>query len=308
MENKWLKGEGFINRYRFTGNLVTRSLLHVGTGEAVKDKKYFSDEELIKFKKNKQDIPEVSTVMRDFNGKPMIPGSTLRGVIRHWLLSILTPFGTEWAADHNYENEAFTGIEQSAQIALVKEQFSWLELLFGTPFHEGKIEFWDAVCLTDSIDPVDKLLGWDANALTYVDTSVAIDPVKGTAVENLLYKSEVVPPGVEFEFNLVGQNLSNLEIGFILLALQGFNSEILPIEVGARGGRGYGRLKFIPGPIYGLKADQVRNWASTLVQKFGDGGGEAGYFSLPNLSVEEQGALLEAAKTAFRAMKEKSDV
>ena len=308
MENKWLKGEGFINRYRFTGKLVTRSPLHVGTGEAVRDERYFSNEELKKFKENKQDIPEVSTVMRDFRGKPMIPGSTLRGVTRHWLLSVLQGFGKEWAADHDYEKDEYTEAEQSAQIALVKEQFSWLELLFGTPFHEGKIEFWDAICLTDSIQSVDKLLGWNAKTLTYVDTSVAIDPVKGTAAENLLYKAEVVPPGVKFEFNLVGQNLSDLEIGFILLALQGFNSEIYPIEVGARGGRGYGRLQFTPGPIYGLKAEQVQNWASALVESFGKGSSEAGYFALPELSDDEQKTLLQAAKDAFREMKEVADV
>lgn len=300
--DKLLKGEGFLNRYRFTGTLRTLSPLHIGTGEAVSDEKYYSAEELKVFLKKKQDIPKVSLVIKGFNKKPLIPGSTLRGVTRHWLLSVLYGFGAEWARSHEYEEKSLTELDQAAQINHIKGQFSWLELLFGTPFHEGKIEFWDAGCKTGSLEAPDELLGWDARTLTYVDTSVAIDPQTGTAVENLLYKAEIVPPGLEFEFNLVGQNLVDFELGLILLALQGFNSEIYPIEVGARGGRGYGRVQFIPGPIYGLKADQMSSWVTGLVQGFGDvdGASEAGYFALPELSAEEQLNLLQRAKSTLR--------
>ncbi|MEW6717616.1 MAG: RAMP superfamily CRISPR-associated protein [Chloroflexota bacterium] len=305
---KLLKGEGFLNRYRFTGTLCTLSPLHIGTGEAVSDKKYYSADELKEFDEKKQEIPKVSTVIRGFNKKPLIPGSTLRGVTRHWLLSVLSGFGEDWAASHDYEDKEYTEADQDAQIAQVKEEFSWLELLFGTPLHEGKIEFWDAVCTTNSIKTSDKLLGWDPETLTYVDTSVAIDPRTGTAVENLLYKAEVVPPGVEFEFNLVGQNLSDFEIGLVLMALQGFNSEIYPIEVGARSGRGYGRVQFTPGLIYGLDADQLSAWASGLLQSFGDGANEAGYFALPQLSPKEQQSLLQRAKSTLRAELEHNDV
>lgn len=285
---KWLKGEGFRNRYRITGTLTTLSPLHVGTGSQELGEKAFE-----------------SKVMKDFDGRPIIPGSALRGVMRHWLLSILAGVDGAWAKDRNYEDKTLVDLDQKAQLAKVKDEFSWLELLFGTPFHAGKIELWDASCITEEMAPKESLLGWDRKALTYVDTSVAIDPTTGTALEHLLYTSEVVAPGVKFSFNLVGQNLSDEELGLILLALQGFNSSIYPIQVGARTGRGYGRVQFTPGPIHRLDTGNVIGWIVATAKGFSDydrgktqGEPEVGYFRLPVLGEAEQTALIERVQRA----------
>lgn len=294
MEKK-LKGEGFQNRYRFTGILKTLSPLHIGTGES--NDEFYSANEREKILKKMDKLPEVSTVIKGFNKKPLIPGSSLRGVMRHWLLDVLSGFGDQWAKDRNYEDSALTELTQDQQIDAVKK-FSWLELLFGTPFHEGKVEIWDALCKTETLQAPDRLLGWNPESLTYIETSVAIDPTTGTALENLLYKAEIVPPGVEFEFNLVGQNLDDFEVGLVLLALQGFNSSIYPIQVGARGGRGYGSVQFIPGIIHGLKKDNLKDWVTSTVQNFSVGkiSKEAGYFALPALSEHDQNQLIQHAK------------
>lgn len=313
---KWLKGEDFVNRYRFTGTLVTYSPLHIGTGASIgrgrkKDNSSQAQSGGAYGGKEEQKTTEVSSIMRDFKGKPIIPGSTLRGVIRHWLSSILTGFAPELATYHEYTSDDFTQLSQEEQITLVKEQFSWLELLFGTPFHEGKVEFWDATCKTESLGTLksDDMLGWNAEKLTYQTTSVAINPKTGTAVENLLYTAEVVPPGVEFEFNVVGQNLSELEIGIILLALQGFNSDIYPIQIGARSGRGYGRMRFTLGKVYGITAEQMGEWIASLIQTFEteDAERKAGYYALPEIGAEEQKRLLREAKEAFLEARYKSE-
>jgi CRISPR/Cas system CSM-associated protein Csm3 (group 7 of RAMP superfamily) len=190
----------------------------------------------------------------------------------------------------------------------VKAEFSWLELLFGTPFHEGKVEIWDAGCNTTT-DPnfKDDVLGWNGNSLTYIDTSVAIDPETGTAMEHLLYQYEVVPPGVEFEFNLTGQNLSRIELGILLLALEGFNSGIYPIQVGGRGGRGFGHLKWEPTNIYRLEASGLKGWVTGMINNFGETTPEqktskkmdAGYFALPRLTSEEKDKLVKDVKNAL---------
>lgn len=287
--DKIFKGEGFLNRYRITGRLVTKSPLHIGTGEQVE--------------KGKPD-----TVVKDHRGKPYIPGSSIKGVMRHWLLSVLTGVGTEWADQRNYEAPALTELSQEQQLERVKNDFSWLELLFGTPFHEGKVEVWDASCSTKSLKAKDSLLQWNSESLTYVDTSVAIDPTTGTAVEHLLYSVEVVPPGVEFLFTLVAQNLSDIELGLILFALQGFNSEIFPIRIGARSGRGYGRMEFTPGDIYYLDKSKVKDWIKSTVDAFDEIGKEgegkkddaAGYFTLPKVSAERRNTLIQQIKTEFR--------
>lgn len=295
MEKK-LKGEGFQNRYRFTGTLKTYSPLHIGTGES--SDMFYSVTEREKILKKRDELPKVSTVIKGFNKKPLIPGSSLRGVMRHWLLDVLSGFGNEWASERDYEDSALTELNQNQQIVEVKK-FSWLELLFGSPFHEGKVEIWDSPCKTKDLQAPDSLLGWNPESLTYIETSVAIDPTTGTAIDSLLYKAEIVPPGVEFEFNLIGQNLDNIEIGLVLLALQGFNSNIYPIQVGARGGRGYGRMQFIPGPVYGLRSQDLIAWVTTTVKGFSqeEAPGKAGYFALPQLSEQDQQNLIQDAKT-----------
>ena len=306
MDNdKWLKGDAFQNRYRITGTLTTISPLHIGTGEATLGIPHTIDPTKPKAK-SAEPPPLVSRVAKDHEGRPIIPGSALKGVMRHWLLSVLTamdPKDHKWAVDRDFTAPDLTDLSQNEQIARVKNEFSWLELVFGTPFHEGKIEVWDAVCATPSLSAPDNLLNWNSQSLTYEDTSVAIDPETGTAEEHLLYKAEVVPPGILFDLNIVGQNLTNTELGLLLLTLQGFNSTIYPIRVGARGGRGFGRVQFIPGDIYVLRQGQIKEWIQATVTSYAPSGevkpdekNAAGYFALPQLSMEEQNKLIAQVK------------
>ena len=301
---KMLKGDDFANRYRITGKLKTLSPLHIGTGE--ESDAVFSKSERGEYMKTLGKVPTVSTVMKDHRGKPLIPGSTLRGVMRHWLLNVLQGISNQWADTRDYSNEALLDLSQQEQIAKARGEFSLLELLFGTPFNAGKIEVWDATCLTDDLDVSDHLLNWNSQSLTYVDTSVAINPATGTALEKLLYKTEIVPPGVVFELNIVGQNLSGEELGLVLLALQGFNSSIYPIRLGARSGRGYGRVRFMPGDVYCLDASKMRDWIKTCIHEFGDEQAAeeavaAGYFALPKLNETEQQQLIGTVKSKLIA-------
>jgi CRISPR/Cas system CSM-associated protein Csm3 (group 7 of RAMP superfamily) len=306
---KQLKGERFTNRYRITGKLTTLSPLHIGSGE--ESTLVYSQNERESLQERLGKVPAVSTVLKDVRGKPIIPGSSLRGVLRHWLLDVLTDFGPMWATERDYADPTLVDLTQAEQLSKVKTEFSWLELLFGTPFHEGKLEVWDAICLTESLPGPDPLLNWNKDSLTYVDTSVAIDPETGTALAHLLYKTEVVPPGVDFELNVVGQNLSTIEMGLILLALQGFNSAIYPIQIGARGGRGYGRVQFNPGPVYRLDQANVKQWLRAAIANaavIGDsiasanvfeGQDAAGYYGLPRMDTTEQMQLITHVKATM---------
>ena len=304
--DKLLKGEDFQSRYRFNGQLKTLSPLHVGTGEERDD--LFSEKECERLKERNGKVPLVSTVMKDAHGKPLIPGSSLRGVMRHWLFNVLAGMGEEWAKERKYTDPAWDDLTQEQQIQAVKTEFSWLEILFGTPFHEGKIEVWDAMCVTPSLGSPDNLLHWNSESLTYIDTSVAIDPATGTAIEHLLYKTEVVPPGVVFEFNLVGQNLSDIEVGLVLMALQAFNSDIYPIRVGARGGRGYGLMRFDPGPIYRLEKEGLKDWISGILHNLDGEEEAAGYYALPQLDKAAQKELIQHVKTTLSSSLEGNHV
>lgn len=303
--NKHLKGGKFQNRYRITGELVTKSPLHIGTGIARDD--LYSPNEAARLKKKLAKLPEVSTVIKDVNGKPVIPGSALKGVLRHWLFDILHGIGPDWADDNDYSGPEYNDMEQEELAEKVLESFSWLELLFGTPFHEGKVEVWDAECSTPNLVAPDGLLQWNKNSLTYIDTSVAINPATGTALEGLLYKAEVVPPGVTFQVTLTAQNLSDLELGILLFGLEGFNSEIYPITVGARSGRGYGRFSFKVTTVQYLNHEDLGAWVTSQLTSRAQGD-DAGYFSLPILNPDERSALIKAAKDMLAASIGDADV
>ena len=281
-----LKGDAFSNRYRITGTLTTLSPLHIGTGEE-RQMEFSSEDERNKFMEKVGKIPNISTIITDHCCKPLIPGSSLRGVLRNWLLTVMEGIGTQWAVDRNYAE--LLEEDQTEQVLQAQNDFSYLELLFGTPVNAGKVEVWDATCCTGDLEAMnDRLLGWDSRRLTYVDTSVAIDPARGTAKNKLLYKADVVPPGVTFKMNLVAQNLSDEELGLVLLALEGFNSQIYPIQVGARGGRGYGRMEFEMGAIYRLEQDGVEEWIRNTLHAESTDTKHAGFFGLPKLTEAEQ--------------------
>ena len=74
----------------------------------------------------------------------------------------------------------------------------------------------------------------------------------------------------------------------MLLALEGFNSQIYPIQVGARGGRGYGRMEFEMGAIYRLEQDGVEEWIRNTLHAEGTDTKHAGFFGLPKLTEAEQ--------------------
>jgi len=289
-----LKGDSFSNRYRITGTLTTVSPLHIGTGDE-RQMEFSSEDEKKKIMEKVGKIPNISTIITDHRGKPLIPGSTLRGVLRNWLLTVMEGIGTQWAVDRDYAD--LLSKDQTEQIQKAQNDFSYLELLFGTPLNAGKVEVWDATCCTGDLEAMnDRLLGWDKKRLTYVDTSVAIDPARGTAKNKLLYKADIVPPGVTFVLNLVAQNLSDEELGLVLLALQGFNSQIYPIQVGARGGRGYGRMEFKIGTFYRLEREGVKKWLKETLQADDTVSAPAGYFGLPKLSEAEQELKIKAVK------------
>jgi len=300
-----LKGDHFTNRYRITGTLVTASPLHIGTGVET-DQIIKNETERKQYQDRIGKVPAVATVQRDHRQKPLIPGSSLRGAMRHWLLNVLQSVDSTWADVRDYETDELLDMNQAEQINTIKNDFSRLELLFGTPFNAGKLEIWDAKCVTDDVQASDAMLNWDRQRLTYVDTSVAIDPATGTAKDKLLYKTEIVPPGVEFEANLVAQNLSDEELGLTLFALQGFNSEIYPIRLGARAGRGYGRMRFTPTKISYLDRESLGGWIKGTLNAISFDNADtaevnAGYFALPELNDEQQRAKIAAVKKALTA-------
>ena len=287
------RGSPFINRYRITGKLTTKSPLHIGSGTAraadEDEKKLCSDE-----------LNQISDVVRDFEDKPYLPGSSLKGAIRMYLLHIFQGFNANIADHQNWHDEDWIGTDsdQEAHIKKLRTEGSMLEKLFGTAVHAGKIDFWDAP-LTSTLagTQFNGKKGWSDKRKTYFTQSVAIDPTTGAAEAHKLYSFDLVPKGMAFSFDITGQNLSDAELGLLLFGLHAFNSEIYPVTLGAMSARGFGRFELEIEKIYHLSndPDDVKNWANiALAQK------HAGFECLQPLNPEDEKEKINAFKSAFK--------
>lgn len=291
------KGDTFVNRYRLEGELMAITPTHVGTGETTPRERPDSSKATKKSKESKQpETQEIAVITRDFHDRPYLPGSALRGNVRHYLLQVFRAFGRRIATDPDFDSAAFRDFEESQQIDYMINSASLLEQLFGTPFSEGKIEFWDAPAVNKVNAPAYKERGWNQERQSYVVQSVSIDPETGAADPHKLYAFEVAPPGLCYQVNVVGQNLTDEELGFLLFGLYGFNSEIFPLTIGAMAGRGFGRMKFNLTNIYRVqdKDQELANWTKLASEK-----DHAGYNLLPKVT-EPDDQLIKRFKDAFQ--------
>jgi len=188
---------------------------------------------------------EVSTVVTDCSNKPYIPGSSLKGAMR------------QWSKDMYGDTPAWQN-------------------LFGSPEAEGKLEVWDAGCLSESQTPTNcHLAGWCLERLTYVAKSVAIDPATGTASEHKLYNFELVPIGAQFKVTFSAQNLSDEEAGLLNATIMGFKDEATPILLGSMTKRGFGHFSIQDIKVYKLDKERLDEWKSCVVAR-----DKAGYSTL----------------------------
>ncbi len=317
---KWLKGSGFQNRYMIKATLTTKSPLHIGSGAQLPAEQRLGKKAAKEQEEQKKDGPNlVSGIATNFSGRPILPGSTVRGNLRNWLWQIfyaLSPNTQNTFAVHrDYEDyeglKADFGMDfekQSNQISFMKNNASILERIFGTSFSASKLEFHDAECKTTTTD-VEHLSRdakhayvsyWDNKRLTYVTQSVAIDPASGTAAHQKLYTFEVVPPGVDFELKITGQNISDLEMGMLLTALYAFNDAVFPVTLGAMAARGFGKFKLDTSKLkiyfLGNEKEKITKWISEMLTR-----DVAGYNGLEELSEARQQARIQDFQDGIKA-------
>lgn len=293
MTEIYLKGDKFVNRYRIEGTLKTLSPFHLGNGTKLPPGRVTK-----KNAQNNDEPVEVTAVDSDHLGKPRIPGSSLKGSLRGYLLNVFEQFQGNIAADRDFEASELKQKKQAPQVDFMRNDASHLERLFGTPFTESKIDVEDASCITLSaaFGDVRHAPYWDGTRLTYVETGVAIDPKTRTALDEKLYHFEAVPPGVSFKMAITGQNLTELELGLLLFGLKGFNSDIWPLTLGSMSGAGFGRFEFTLGDIHRLKRDRLAAW---VIEAAAADYPQAGYGALDKLGEADADELVKRLKKAL---------
>ncbi|WP_199245581.1 CRISPR-associated RAMP protein Csx7 [[Phormidium] sp. ETS-05] len=215
----------FKNRLEIHGTLLTITALRIGAGR--------SSEPI------GSDLP----VIKDALGRPLIPGSSLKGALRSRLESFLRGIHPKLAA--NPANEAEWSIT-AKQMRTLKEQHKqdreltveieketdFVSRLFGSPWVASKLQIRDLNVRDDA---------WFGQ---YQERDgVAIERDTETAAEGKLYDFQVVPPNTPFEFRAIVENAEPAELGLLVIGLHQLETEQIPLGGGRSRGLGVVKLE-----------------------------------------------------------------
>lgn len=215
-----------LNRWRIEGRLITTSHLHVGSGSTTNRKD-------IKNKNEKGDEAEIAAIVTDYNEKPYIPGTTIKGNLRTYL-------------------------------ERTKQDNKIIEKLFGSkdPKKEdscgGALEFWNAKVEIPSTLNNQHIPYWKQNRLTGVTASAVIDRQTRTAADKKLFYTEYIPAGIPFKVVITGQDLDDKEMSLLLYALNGFNTKM--IKLGASEADGWGEFKWKLETATYISSEDIKKW------------------------------------------------
>jgi CRISPR-associated protein Csm3 len=211
--------DAFHGRTRLEGTLTTRTSLHIGAGG--------SGDPLA------TDLP----VVRDAEGRPYLPGASLKGLLRS-------------SAEALYRGAGRPVCDVVAGAPCVPHPVlkAWREEPGATP--RGVAErVWHASC------PICRLFGSPALAgrarfpdlllagaapVFELRNGVGIDRDRGIAADGILYDFEAVPPGTDFGLTVVIDNPTDADVGLLLYLFSGLDEGQLAL--GGKTSRGLGQV------------------------------------------------------------------
>jgi CRISPR-associated RAMP protein (TIGR02581 family) len=208
-------------RYLITGTLELTTPLHLGGSDA---------------SQGSSDQP----VARDNDGRPYIPGSSLKGAFRSTVEKLaatvdLHPHDYDVIDQSGHFATDFSRRRRNGQwdddmtVEHVKTEWPITSHLFGTPYTAGKISFLDA------------LLHENQEYRVLRRDGVGIDRDSERAVDNLLYNYEVVPGSLQFSFEVQIDNPTDNELGLACLGFSELRSGFFAL--GGKRSSGLGRCQ-----------------------------------------------------------------
>ncbi len=220
-----------VNRYVIKGELIAIDPIHIGN----------SGNDTI----NPIDVD--NSVLKDSRGYAIIPGSSLKGVLRSLFESVIRKVNDTNGYDKIYacdilDKDNCCTAKESKNIRTLNNPKEKAELayksscvtcrLFGGREIAGRLLFKDCVQIVEDGIPV----------YEYRD-GVGIDRNTGSAKPNAKFDYEIVPAGTKFDFCLFAENITKEQIiyrDFIIKQLRSGN-----VAVGGKTTRGLGRIKLI---------------------------------------------------------------
>jgi len=274
-------------RHIIRGRLVTAAPLAIHAGLRLKEAIALGLTNIRRSLGKGDDAPEDldNLIVRDWAGKPYIPGASLKGVLNHYVArSINAARGTSAAQELWDLHEKMFGVpsqeedEGAGGSVVFEDAFldegqgeppdlsaahdAWLdELRRGTVSTDSR-----AYALAQSVrqdafthnswrashgyrgllTSTSHLPWWSGEDLSYIENHVAINRRTGTADENKLFNTEVVPLGIPFCVVLIVDDDDPDLVRFVLRTLAAFNLDPVhaPPQLGSETANGWGMMNW----------------------------------------------------------------
>ena len=247
----------FKNKIRVSGKLAFKTAFHIGAGR-------------------EGTLGTNMGVLKDFDGVPLLPGSTLKGIFRSTAEKLAEHFNL-WAcffdlslnnektryciSDEKYRTHEDTKNELEAlKKAECSEEKMWEWInshtcdvckIFGSPMLASRIFFSDAT-----------LEEWAGNVS--IRDGVSIDRDSETAVDKAKYDYEVVPRGATYSFAVEIQNYEDAEIVLIAAVISEWENGL---RIGGFTSRGMGKCKFTLNKVETLDYADTNQLKNYLLKK-----------------------------------------
>ncbi len=203
-------------------------------------------------------------VLKDAAGNPVIPGSSLKGVVRSRFEAILRTLGksvrvcdifneydescTSKKVINDVRKDKKKSDEEKAEC--LYEKSCTVCKLFGGRAIAGKLRFKDCNYIGEKFVPERR-------------DGVGIDRDTGAAKDRAKYDFEIIPKGSRFDFTLIAENLDKEQmpyLDFILDMLQGNGiTEGDYISIGGKTTRGLGRIRLVITGRDDITAEKMRD-------------------------------------------------
>ena len=224
----------FENKYILKGTLVALDPIHIGSSA----------------KSTLDPVDVDSAVLKDSRGYPVIPGSSVKGVVRSWFESVLRGAGVDvcdvldnkkcCTAKGEDERKKCEDLRRRAEMAY--ECSCEACRLFGGRELAGKLQFKDCYLLGEP-------------SFEFRD-GVGIDRETGAAKRGAKYDFEIISKDSEFSFYLSAENLDEKQKKYFDFIVEGLKSGDL--SVGGKTSRGLGRFAVKDINIEAVTADDMK--------------------------------------------------
>ncbi len=232
--------ERLKNRYIFKGKISLDTALHIGSGQS----SFETD----------------ATFIRDAYGKPYIPGSSFKGILRSTVEKIIPSIPdlktcalVDGADCATVNEEKMIMFKKRLKGKVKQDPFELICdtcKLFGSTVAASKLKIQDLYVSEPYIEVFEKRDG------------VGIDRDTETAAEGAKFDFEVVPSQTKFDFEMIGENLDKQDKFLLAIGIREMLSGI--VSIGGNKSRGFGAFQLVIDEISYLNFENKKSLVKYL--------------------------------------------